>query len=244
MGQSERIRIAVIESDARWRSYLSALLGKPMGCSCAGSHPSAEKALRSLSFEKPDIVILGWERSDLQVADLILQLKSADRRLIIIGFCPCPEFGLLRTLLAAGVDAIVSKSDPPLKLFEAIECVRQGGAFLSGSIARTLIESLRKTERLRRDLDGLSQRELDVLKLLATGNTDQQIAGALGIAARTVGTHLQHVYEKLDVHNRAAAVAKYLCGTAPASGAAAESPRVPKTSARRPSPASQTAMQP
>jgi DNA-binding NarL/FixJ family response regulator len=242
MGQSERIRIAVIESDARWRSYLSALLGEPMGCSCAGSHPSAEKALRSLSFEKPDVVILGWERSDLQVADIILQLKAADRRLIIIGFCPCPEFGLLRTLLAAGVDAIVSKSDPPLKLFEAIECVRQGGAFLSGSIARTLIESLRKTERLRRDLDGLSQRELDVLKLLATGNTDQQIAGALGIAARTVGTHLQHVYEKLDVHNRSAAVARYLCGSAPPGGGAVKAPRHPRSRGNRPSRGGETSL--
>jgi DNA-binding NarL/FixJ family response regulator len=213
-----------------------------MGCSCAGSHASVEKALRGLPFEKPDVVILGWERSDLQLADTILQLKAADRRLIVIGFCSCPEFGLLRSLLAAGADAVVSKADPPLKLFEAIECVRQGGAFLSGSIARTLVESLRKTERMRRDLDGLSQRELDVLKLLATGNTDQEIASVLGIAPRTVGTHLQHVYEKLDVHNRSAAVAKFLCGSTPASGAGAKSARPPKTSATRPSPASQTAV--
>lgn len=242
MGNSERIRIGVIENDARWRSYLSVLLGEPMGCTCAGSHASVEKALRNLPFEKPDVVILGWERSDLQLADTIMQLKAADRRLIIIGFCPSPEFGLLRTLLAAGADAIVSKSDPPLKLFEAIECVRQGGAFLSGCIARTLVESLRKTERMRRDLDGLSQRELDVLKLLATGNTDQQIASALGIAPRTVGTHLQHVYEKLDVHNRSAAVAKFLCGSAPANGPAAKSSRAPKTGPSRPSRGGQTAV--
>ena len=233
MGNSERIRIAVIENDARWRSYLSALLGEPMGCSCAGSHASVEKALRNLPYEKPDVIILGWERSDLQLADTIMQLKAADRRLIIIGFCSSPEVGLLRTLLAAGADAIVSKSDPPLKLFEAIECVREGGAFFSASIARTLVESMRKTERVRRDLDGLSQRELDVLKLLATGNTDQEIADALGIAARTVGTHLQHVYEKLDVHNRSAAVAKYLGGATPAGGVSAKSPRPPKSAASR-----------
>jgi len=242
MGYSERIRIAVIESDTRWRSYLSVLLGEPMGCTCAGAHATAEKALRNLPYEKPDIIILGWERSDLQVADIILQLKAADRRLIIIGFCPCPEFGLLRSLLAAGADAVVSKSDPPLKLFEAIECVRHGGAFLSSSIARTLVESLRTTERLRRDLDGLSQRELDVLKLLATGNTDQEIASVLGIASRTVGTHLQHVYEKLDVHNRSAAVAKFLCGSAPASGAAAKSARPPKAGASRPATGSHAAV--
>lgn len=214
MGNSERIRIAVIEGDARWRNYLSVLLGEPMGCICAGAHPSVDKALRHLPYEKPDVVVLGWERSDIQLAETILQLKAADRRLHIIGFCPCPEYNLLRALLAAGADAVVSKSDPPLKLFEAIECVRQGGAFLSGCIARALVESLRQTESLRRDLDGLSQRELDVLKLLATGNTDQEIAAVLGIAPRTVGTHLQHVYEKLDVRNRSAAVAKYLCGSA------------------------------
>jgi DNA-binding NarL/FixJ family response regulator len=213
-----------------------------MGCACAGSHASVEKALRNLPFEKPDVVIFGWERSDLQLPDTILQLKAADRRLIVIGFCPSPEFGLLRSLLAAGADAVVSKSDPPLKLFEAIECVRHGGAFLSGCVARTLVESLRKTERMRRDLDGLSQRELDVLKLLATGNTDQEIASVLGIAPRTVGTHLQHVYEKLDVHNRSAAVAKFLCGSTPVNGGGAESPPPRKTSACRPSLRSQTAV--
>ncbi len=242
MGNSERIRIAIIEGDAKWRSYLSVLLGEPMGCSCAGAHPSVEKALRNLPFEKPDVIVLGWDHSDLQLAEAILQLKSADRRLIIIGFCPCLEFGLLSSLLAAGADAVVSKADPPLKLLEAIDTVRHGGAFLSGSIARTLVESLRKTERMRRDLDGLSQRELDVLKLLATGNTDQEIASALGIAVRTVGTHLQHVYEKLDVHNRSAAVAKFLCGSAPASGNGSKTARASRAGVSRPSSGSQTAL--
>jgi len=242
MGNSERIRIAVIEGDARWRNYLSVLLGEPMGASCAGAHASVEKALRNLPYEKPDVIVLGGERSDLQLAEAILQLKAADRRLVIIGFCPCSEFGLLRSLLAAGADAVVSKSDGPLKLLEAIDCVRQGGVFLSGSVARTLVDSLRKTERLRRDLDGLSQRELDVLKLLATGNTDQEIAATLGIAPRTVGTHLQHVYEKLDVHNRSAAVAKYLCGSVQPEGRGGKSSRAPGTGASRPAQRSETTL--
>jgi len=212
-----------------------------MGYACAGAHTSVDKALRNLSFEKPDVVVLGWERSNVQLAETILQLKAADRRLHVIGFCPCPEFSLLRALLAAGADAVVSKSDPPLKLIEAIECVRQGGAYLSGCIARAFVESLRKTESLRRDLDGLSQRELDVLKLLATGNTDQEIATALGIAPRTVGTHLQHVYEKLDVHNRSAAVAKYLCGSLqPENGG--KSSRVSKAGNHRPSHGNETTL--
>jgi DNA-binding NarL/FixJ family response regulator len=213
-----------------------------MGYARAGAHTSVEKALRNLPFEKPDVVVLGWERSNVQLAETILQLKAADRRLHVIGFCPCPEFSLLRALLAAGADAVVSKSDPPLKLTEAIECVRQGGAYLSGCIARAFVESLRETESLRRDLDGLSQRELDVLKLLATGNTDQEIAAALGIAPRTVGTHLQHVYEKLDVHKRSAAVAKYLCGTALPGGGRSNSARQPRTGASRPSRGDETAL--
>ena len=216
------------------RSLLGRNVGENEDISCAGVHSSVEKALRNLPFEKPDVIVLGWERSEIQLAEAILQLKAADRRLIIITFCPCPEFGLVRSLLAAGADAAVSKSDPPLKLLEAVECVRQGGAYLSGSIARTLVESLRKTERMRRDLDGLSRRELDVLKLLATGNTDQEIAAALGIAPRTVGTHLQHVYEKIDVHNRAAAVAKYLCGSAPGDSGR-KSAHPPRSNSARPS---------
>src|SRR5687767_2968102 len=141
MGNPERIRIAIVESDARWRNYLSVLLGEPLGYTCAGTHTSVDKALRNLPFEKPDVVVLGWERSDIQLVETILHFKVADRRLHVNGFCRCVEFSMLRALLVAGADAVVSKTEPRFKLFEAIECVRDGGASLSDCIFRAFVES-------------------------------------------------------------------------------------------------------
>jgi DNA-binding NarL/FixJ family response regulator len=225
MGHSERTRIVVVEEDARWRNYLSVVLGDPVGCACVGIHSSVEGALRNLSLERPDICVLAWERSALQLAEGVFQFKAADRRLQLVVFCQSRDFRLLSSLLAAGADAIVSKADAPLKVLEAVDSVRRGGSFLSACVTRILVESFRRVEGFRRDLDGLSQREMDVLKQLSTGRTDQEIASSLGIAVRTVGTHLQHIYEKLEVHNRAAAVAKYLCGAAPAHGPARKASR-------------------
>jgi DNA-binding NarL/FixJ family response regulator len=177
-----------------------------------------EKALRHLQLERPDICLLALDRAESQLTEAILQLKAADARLQVIVFSRSRDHRQLRSLMAAGADAVISKSEPPQRAFEAVECVRRGGAFLSACHTRILFESFRKNETLRRDLDGLSEREMDVLKLLSTGGTDQEISAALGIGVRTVGTHLQHIYEKLEVHNRSAAVAKYLCGAIPARG--------------------------
>jgi len=181
-----------------------------------GAHQSVERALRNLHLERPDICLLALDRAELQLTEAILQLKAADRRLQIVVFLRGRDHRQLRSLLAAGADAVISKSEPLARVLEAVECVRRGGAFLSAGHTRILFDSFRRTETLRRDLDGLSEREMDVLKLLSTGCTDQEISTSLGIGVRTVGTHLQHIYEKLEVHNRSAAVAKYLCGALPA----------------------------
>ena len=98
----------------------------------------------------------------------------------------------------------------PAKLLEAIQEVAHGGAPMSSSIARLVLQSFQRRARTASELDTLTPRETQILELLSTGNSSKEIAAALAISARTVGTHLHHIYAKLHVVSRSQAVAKFL----------------------------------
>lgn len=216
MGNLEKLRIVIIDEEEKWRNCLAVLLGEASGFCCVGAFSSVDDVLRNIPLVRPEIVVLGLEDSPSGLLSALQRLKSTPREseLRVIIFSARFEPASLNSLLAARADALVNKSDSPLKLVEAVEAIRRGDAFISTSITRLMIDSLSKTEGWHRELDGLSERELEVLRLLATGSTDHLMAATMGISVRTVSTHLQHIYEKLDVHTRSAAVAKYLVSSA------------------------------
>ena len=216
MGNLEKLRIVIIDEEEKWRNCLAVLLGEASGFCCVGAFSSVDDVLRNIPLVRPEIVVLGLEDSPSGLLSALQRLKSTprDSELRVIIFSTRLEPASLCSLLAARADALVNKSDSPLKLVEAVEAIRRGDAFISTSITRLMIDSLSKTEGWHRELDGLSERELEVLRLLATGSTDHLMAATMGISVRTVSTHLQHIYEKLDVHTRSAAVAKYLVSSA------------------------------
>jgi DNA-binding NarL/FixJ family response regulator len=93
---------------------------------------------------------------------------------------------------------------------EAIVEVHTGGAPLSSHVARMIVETFHRRGCCKREVDKLTRRENQILTQVVEGSHTKEIAAALGLSSRTVGTHLCHVFEKLQVHSRAQAVAKYL----------------------------------
>ncbi len=81
---------------------------------------------------------------------------------------------------------------------------------MSGPIARLVLQSLRRRGGERRDLESLTARELEVLRQIAGGALPEQVGESLGISRRTIQTHLRNIYEKLHVHSRSQAVARFL----------------------------------
>ena len=92
----------------------------------------------------------------------------------------------------------------------AIAEVRTGGAPMTGEIARMLVETFQKPATDELTEGGLSPREMEILMHLSKGMSNKEISSKLGISFETVRNHLRHIYEKLHVHCRAEAVAKYL----------------------------------
>jgi DNA-binding NarL/FixJ family response regulator len=109
--------------------------------------------------------------------------------------------------LAAGASGYLLKSTPRDELIAAVREVYEGGSPMTSDVARKVVQSFRKPASA--ESEPLSSRERSVLELLAAGHAYKEIADQLSISVTTVNTYIRRIYEKLHVHSRAQAVAKY-----------------------------------
>ena len=210
------IRVMVLEDDGGLREALVALLTQAPGFVCAGAYDQAEQALGCLPGQKPDLVLVDLELN--QGPNGIEFLRTCRRRfpeveLLVLTIHDEAEW--LFPALAAGASGYVIKGLANEKLLEAIIEVQQGGSFMSSSVARRMLEVFRRINQDPAQLEGLTTRETEVLRHLARGLRYDEIAAELKIGARTVNTHLHHIYRKLHVHSATGAVARYLKNQAP-----------------------------
>lgn len=208
MGKMERTRVVVLEPNERWRQHLKLLIGETSGLGCVEEAHGLEQIVSILSCRGVDLILVGFQEGE-SPSSLIAEIRhiASSIPIVAVGVVDKPQ--LLISLLVAGADAVLSKEESSLQVLEAIETVRKGGAYLSVSLARLLVDALRNSVKQRDDFAVLSPREREVLQWLATGLSDHQIADRLGIAVRTVSTHLQNIYGKIGVHTRSAAIAQY-----------------------------------
>ena len=115
--------------------------------------------------------------------------------------------------LKAGASGYLLKNIPAAELIQSIIAVLEGGAPMTGQIARRVIEAFRKPAYKEPEGAELTSREKEILQLIARGFAHQEIGSQLGISAGTVRNHIGHIYEKMHVRCRAEATAKYLGGS-------------------------------
>ncbi len=115
--------------------------------------------------------------------------------------------------LSAGAKGYLLKPPRAAELLAAVRDVIAGGSPMSGVIARRVVQSFASGPVPTRETEGLSPREIEVLDLLSKGYAYKEIAAHLGVSYSTVHTHIERIYDKLHVHSRSHAVAKYLGGS-------------------------------
>lgn len=204
------IAIAIVEDDARYRTYLRTILDGTAGFRCAGAFATADDALAVVTVDPPDLVILDLALPGTPGEKAIPRFLERLPGVAILVLTFHDEAGTLFECLEAGAVGYLLKPVDPVQLVEAIQEWRSGGAPMSGPIARLVLQSFRRRASERQDLAELTTRELEVLRLVASGQLPQQAADTLGITGRTVQTHLRNIYDKLHVHSRAQAVARFL----------------------------------
>ena len=208
---SKEINIAIVDDDAEFRETVGACLegetSMRLICECR----SGEEALELLPAVEPDVVLMDINMQGMSGIECVQQLVQLLPSTHIVMLTVFQDTKSIFQALAAGASGYLLKHLAADRLTEAIEEVLSGGAPMSAPIARMVVKSL-QTEDVSGKKGLLTARETEVLNALARGLPYKLIADELGISIGTIRTHIEHIYEKLHVHNRTDAVVKYLRG--------------------------------
>ena len=205
------IRILVVDDQALIRSGLRMILDAETDMTVVGEAADGREAVLSGKRLRPDVILMDVR---MPVMDGI----DATRQLLGSGLDPDPSVLILTTFdldeyvyaaIRAGASGFLLKDAPPDDLIHAIRVVAGGDALLAPSVTRRLIEEFaaRPTPETQPEgMDDLTDREIEVLRSLATGLSNAEIANALFVSEATVKTHVSHILTKLDLRDRVQAV--------------------------------------
>jgi DNA-binding NarL/FixJ family response regulator len=204
------IKVAIVEDHREFRDFLAALIRGTDGFRCTGSYSSMETALPALAGDVPDIVLVDIGLPGMSGTDGIRILKERYPRTLFLVETVYEDDERIFDALCAGASGYLLKKTPAAKLLDSLREALQGGAPMSPEVARRVIELFREIRPPRQADYELTPHELRILKLLADGHNYRTAAAELRVTSSTINFHLQHIYEKLQVHSKTEAVAKAL----------------------------------
>jgi DNA-binding NarL/FixJ family response regulator len=203
-------RIYLIEDDPGVFQFLQNALTARPGWRLVGHSESLADARQDAPASSANVFLVDLGLPDGRGEELLWLLAEARPEVELLVFTVFGEESRLVGALEAGATGYVLKGCSPEELIDAIEQIRDGGAPISPILARLLLKRFRTVQEDmpqlrvvdRADQVLLSERETDVLKLVAQGYVNKEIATKLTISTGTVGTHIKNLYRKLSVHSR------------------------------------------
>lgn len=173
----------------------------------AGEAADGSEAVDLVQKERPDVILMDVRMPRVDGIEATKRVAGMTRVVILTTF-ELDEY--VFDALAAGASAFLLKAAPPEDLIRAIRVVAEGEALLAPSVTRRLIEEFARrpepAHRRPKELESLTERELEVLREVAHGYTNQEIARRLHVSETTVKTHVAHLLDKLDLRDRVQAV--------------------------------------
>ncbi len=191
------IRVVVADDHAVVREGLAQLLSTAADLELVGSASDGSEAVEVVGRERPDVVLMDLSMPQVDGAEATRRILAADSAARVVVLTSFADDRHIVEALQAGAIGYVLKHAEPDELLGAIRAAAAGDAPLDPKAARVLLE----TKRVRSDQQ-LSSREIEVLRLVATGLANKQIARRLGIAERTVKAHLTNIFTRIDVTDR------------------------------------------
>jgi DNA-binding NarL/FixJ family response regulator len=202
------ISIAIVEDLDVVRNGLKDFISLSTDFLVLGSFKTGEEALQKLPEIKPDIVIMDINLPGMNGIECIRQLKDKSPGTQFMMFTVYENDDKVFEALKAGASGYLLKNTGLLHIAESIKELHEGGSPMSANIARKMVNLFRDNDKKNPFLELLSNREKEILQLLAKGLLYKEIAEQLGITTGTVRIHIHKIYEKLHVQNRTEAINK------------------------------------
>ena len=208
------VRIAILDDNARFRQQLLERLRffPEVEVACSAGSAAEFLALLGRAAGPIDVALLDIELPGTSGIEVAAQLATEHPETGVLMFTVFEAEETVLAAIQAGASGYLLKDAPAEAIVRAIREVHEGGVPLSRSVARHLLGVLasqappQAAPAVVEEQGPLSTRERELLECIVQGDTEQQIAGRLGISPHTVRTHVKNIYRKLQVHSRAAAV--------------------------------------
>ena len=200
-------RVGIVEDDPQLRGLFTRMVEGAGDMSCVGAFPSGEEALTGLPRSAPDVVLMDINLDGMTGIECVRQLRAANVDPYFIMLTTFEDETSVFDSLKAGATGYVLKRSPASEILGAIRDVADGGAPMSGAIARKVVQFFGH-RRPAPELQTLTDREREVLVALSQGQQYKEIADTLGISINTVRKYIKLIYEKLHVNTRLEAVNK------------------------------------
>lgn len=200
----ERKKVLIAEDHQMLRDGLKAILADRKDLQIVGEAVDGLEAVRSVKRLRPDLMLLDLSMPRMNGLSVLLDAKAYLPEIKILVLTIHDSRRHVLETFAAGADGYCNKNDSREELLMAIDSVLAGNVYISPSIAKDVMDGF-LAERGRRDIESawgsVTQREREILKLVAEGYTNKEIAGLLYISVKTVEKHRANLMAKLDLHN-------------------------------------------
>ena len=205
------IRILIVDDHEVVRDGLSVMMEREDDFTVVGEAKNGMEAVEKAELLRPDVILMDLRMPEMDGVEAMRQIraKQDDVRFLVLTTYDSDEY--IFDAIEAGAKGYLLKDASREELFRAVRTVNRGESLIEPAVVSRVLDRL--TELSKRAAQGpdhlaLSEREVEVLQLMAKGSANKQIAGELSITESTVKTHVANIFQKLDVSHRTEAVTK------------------------------------
>jgi DNA-binding NarL/FixJ family response regulator len=210
------ISVSLVEDDPGVRANLATMIDGSPGFHCLAAYPDGPTALKDIPANRPDVVLMDINLPGMLGTECVRHLKAVAPAVPVLMLTVYDDSEQIFKSLMAGATGYLLKRTPKDKLLDAIREITNGGAPMSRQIARRVVQFFQEANQMPAtpqrapEVKTLTEREEQVLALLAKGHAYKEIADLLNISFETVRSYVRTIYDKLHVHSRTEATLKYL----------------------------------
>ncbi len=204
------IKIAIVEDNHALRNSLSNLFNETEGMQCVAALANLLNVVSEFRKARPDVVLMDIGLPNISGIEGVRTIRQNFDNIEVLMFTVFDDDEKLFEAIKAGASGYLLKKSSAAEIVDAVASLANGGAPMSASIARKVIQSFQHTQHTAKDSYQLTVRENEILQSLVDGSSYKKLAEKYFISISTVRTHIRHIYEKLHVNSRAEAMAKLM----------------------------------
>jgi DNA-binding NarL/FixJ family response regulator len=199
-------RVLLVDDQTLFRTGLARLLSEDGRIELIGQAADGAEAVKQAAKLKPDVVLMDLKMPNVDGIEATRQIIEADPEIRVLILTTFETDNHVIQALKAGASGYVLKDSQAEAIVSSIQAVASGERVMASAVANRVLEMLSGTSTPKEFYDGLTAREVEILRLLATGMANKQIAYRLKISEKTVRNHVSNMYEKLGIYDRSQAV--------------------------------------